>query len=371
MFTTDKVAAATDRQRSAFIHRHLSTILALALGVVIGLQFQEGSNTTFPPRSQGTLRRALEAAVSNSESSQMSSVEVGQVRDVHIPSQCRCGSGALAVPSIMTTDGHDIDVVQPPSKATGIHPKRFIHHPIQECKCIEGHPHAEPTSDMFLKQISAPWFDTRCGREGYINQQKSTWDQLPDLGVEELPLFAGVLSYEAPLSLNNTFHTWIGHDLFHRINARDVFVQLNRRSERDNAVMDVVQTKYEANGRSLPTVVGSETENLHPGLAIAKMCRMAEEHPSSHPNGENLLLFLEKDWTLVGDGPDVKLEELFRSVNAHAQRGVNFFRLMSRVNEVDESKTWKCPSQGVPWRCTTSHQHRWSNQPMIVKCDWF
>ena len=349
MFTTDKVAAATDRQRSAFIHRHLSTILALALGVVIGLQFQEGSNTTFPPRSQGTLRRALEAAVSNSESSQMSSVEVGQVRDVHIPSQCRCGSGALAVPSIMTTDGHDIDVVQPPSKATGIHPKRFIHHPIQECKCIEGHPHAEPTSDMFLKQISAPWFDTRCGREGYINQQKSTWDQLPDLGVEEeLPLFAGVLSYEAPLSLNNTFHNWMDHDLFNRANAKDVFVQINHRSERDDAIMDDIQKKYEMKNRPPVTVTGSESDNLHPGLAVAKMCRMAEEHPASHPNGENLLMFLEKDWTLL---PPTKhrgwnnIEELFRGINTLTQRGVNYIRLKRKVREVDDSKSWMCPAQ--------------------------
>lgn len=22
-------------------------------------------------------------------------------------------------------------------------------------------------------------------------------------------------------------------------------------------------------------------------------------------------------------------------------------------------------------RCTTSHQHRWTNHPMLVKCDWF
>lgn len=180
MFTADKVAAA----------RHTSTILALALGVLIGLQFQEDGQSG----SQGTLRRALEAAVNSESVSLTSSVQVGQVRDVHVPSQCRCGSGSLAVPSnvpITTTDGHDINVVQPPSKATGMNPKRFIHHPIQDCKCIEGHPHAETTSDTFLSQISAPWFDKRCGG-GNINQQKSSWSQLPDLGVEaELPLFAG------------------------------------------------------------------------------------------------------------------------------------------------------------------------------------
>lgn len=23
------------------------------------------------------------------------------------------------------------------------------------------------------------------------------------------------------------------------------------------------------------------------------------------------------------------------------------------------------------FRCTTSHQHRWTNHPVLVKCDWF
>ena len=53
-------------------------------------------------------------------------------------------------------------------------------------------------------------------------------------------------------------------------------------------------------------------DNLNPGVAIAKCCRAAEAHPNSHPTGQNLLLFLEKDWNIIsGDYQEKHIEQLF------------------------------------------------------------
>ena len=136
--------------------------------------------------------------------------------------------------------------------------------------------------------------------------------------------------------------------------------------------MDDIQKKYEVMDRPPVTTTGSESENLNPGLAVLRKCAdWPKEHPDSHPNGENLLMFLEKDWTLYPAWRELDIEGLFRGANALTQRGVSYIRLMRKLTELDNSKTWMCPSNGVPFRCTTSHQHRWSNQPFIVKCDWF
>ncbi len=203
-----------------------------------------------------------------------------------------------------------------------------------------------------------------------------SWEAMPDLGVEEtLPVFVGVLSYQAPLSLDHALRNWLDNDMFRRINAQDTFVQLNHRSEKDDEILQAFQEDMAKRDQVSPlTVLGSPTDNKHPGLAISDMCRRAESHPNSHPNGENILMFLEKDWNFqensIGDLPG-ELEALFRGINAHVQRGVHYIRLKKRSKEVHDAKTWKCPSQGFPFECTTSHQHRWSNQPLVVDCKWF
>ena len=74
-------------------------------------------------------------------------------------------------------------------------------------------------------------------------------------------------------------------------------MQLNHRSEKDDQVIAKHQPVATQQGTPL-TVTGSAEENLNPGLAISNMCRMAEQHPDGHPNGENVLMFLEKDWQL-------------------------------------------------------------------------
>ena len=64
--------------------------------------------------------------------------------------------------------------------------------------------------------------------------------------------------------------------------------------------------------------MGSLENNLHPGLAIARFCRAADQ---SNPNGENLLLYIEKIW-VSGNRFQEEAPSTFRSINALMQRGV-------------------------------------------------
>ena len=237
-------------------------------------------------------------------------------------------------------------------------------HPVEGCEC--------PPSTV----------DTRVQMNG----------EMPNFRVDDKPIFAGILSYESPLSLNNSLHNWLEHDLFHRIAAQDVFLQINHRSERDNEVVDAFQ-RNKLNGKHPMTVMGSPEENLNPGLTISKFCRLAEQHPSSHPNGENLLLFLEKDWILEDhwlQERSGKLESVFQSAKTLSERGVHYFRLQSALNGINrrsevtwglhsrdkyasehEGEAWMCAAEGRSWACTTAHQHRWTNLPSIIDCKWF
>ncbi|KAL7532133.1 hypothetical protein ACHAXR_004460 [Thalassiosira sp. AJA248-18] len=216
------------------------------------------------------------------------------------------------------------------------HAKNFVLHPSDEgeaCKCEEDSPFAHVTKDKYLSGFNS---HKQCPPQSVPG--KYDWNEMPDLGVEPLPLFLGVLSYN---------------------NAQDVFVQLNKRSEKDDEVLNEFQ--------------GAPDENLNPGLAISKFCRAAEAHPNSHPNGENLLMFLEKDWHLF-DGPQTaRLEVLMNSINALTQRGVPYIRLSPPAinSNIKESTRWPCPSEGVPWICTPAHAHRWTNTPLVVDCSWF
>lgn len=270
---------------------------------------------------------------------------------------------------------HEARVIQPPSKATGRYHKRYIHHPVEDCECRVGNGRLEPTltKDKFLAQISRPFFEETCSRGLPETESQTNWDQMPDFGVEDLPIFAGILSYESPLSLNNSLHNWLDNDLFHRIAAQNVIVQLNHRSDYDDEIIYDFQ-RNKLNDRHPMTITGAPEENLNPGVAISKFCRMAEQHPSSHPNGENLLLFLEKDWIIPANSRDTKklhLESIFRSAIALAQRGVPYIGLRAAIGEADYSKMWNCPAEGVPWMCFTARHHRWTNWPALIDCRWF
>lgn len=284
-------------------------------------------------------------------------------RDVHVGSMCRCGSQKVPIPSVNRellsmykqvpknpahVNGQET-VIQPPSKATGSEPKRFVHHPVEGCRCFDGDARLKPerTADRFMSGLSRDYF-LRPANQCLESEAASqfNWDQMPDFGVQDLPIFAGVLSFRSPLTLNNTLHNWLKHDLFHRIGAQDVMLQLNQRTREDDEIVHDFQQKM--NNRHPMTILGSEEENLHPGLAISNFCRRAEGHPSSHPNGENLVLFLEKDWIIPDEsGRSFQIEDIFRSAIALSQRGVPYVSL--RSNQV-RSKMWNCPAEGVGWQ---------------------
>jgi len=309
-----------------------------------------------------------------------SSLFVGDAPYVaHVSTMCRCSNGQLPRPifpdgnpflgSANGRGGSDVGVYQWPSRATGPAAKMFSHHPIEECICNKDRKRTQKTTDMYLKLISHEWFvSRRCPQF----KGTSDWLRMPDLGVEKLPLFVGVLSYESPLSLQNSLRKWAAIDLFNRIRAQNVFIQLNHRSSADDEVLSQYQESLPRKLQHPFQAMGSAEENLHPGLAISRFCRMAEASEQSHPNGENLLLFLEKDWTVRTQNESKhSLEEIFFSANALLQRGVDVVRLKRPFKETDQAEMWDCPAYGVHWKCAGSHQQRWSNQPMIIRCDWY
>mmetsp|Transcript_14489 Transcript_14489/g.31427 ORF Transcript_14489/g.31427 Transcript_14489/m.31427 type:complete len:391 (-) Transcript_14489:207-1379(-) len=319
--------------------RQLSlVILGVVVGYLLGAQEREIEN--YPKSSDLYIRRM--------------SAEEGE-REVHVGTMCRCKTGALPIPAPMAEDAEDTSIVQEPSLATGKSPKRFLMHGPEDggCTCHEDHPEGPTSTDKYLQKMKR-----RCPNP--IHDPNYDWNAMPDLAVEQsLPLFVGVLSYESPLSLQSTLRNWRDNDFFQKVNARGAFVQLNHKSEMDDTVMEEFEESF--------SVMGSPEENLHPGLVISKMCRAAEIHPNSHPNGENLLMFLEKDWHI--GATDTDLPALFHGVNSLMQRGVPYVRLSQQVNKL--TSDWQCPSEGVGFTCTTAHNHRWTNLPSVISCKWF
>lgn len=169
------------------------------------------------------------------------------------------------------------------------------------------------------------------------------WAVMPDFGVEQkLPLFLGLLS---PRSLDASLTNREKHGLAD-LEFSGSFLQLNARSDQDDAVI----TKHNKSAFGFH-ITGSPNENIHPGLAIARFCRAAERSPNGHPNGENLLLFLEKDWHVRRSG---LLQAVLDSVNALVQRGVPYVRLSQKVS-MSAVGSWQCDAQGMTWDCTTAH----------------
>lgn len=58
------------------------------------------------------------------------------------------------------------------------------------------------------------------------------------------------------------------------------------------------------------------------------------------------------------------------------QRGVPYVRLSPSVS-VRSTPTkatvgaWQCDAHGMTWDCATAHQHRYTNLPSVIRCDWF
>ena len=280
-------------------------------------------------------------------------------RDVTVGSMCRCSSGNMPLKFNHSATTIETRIVQEPSKATGDVKKQFSMRK-SSCKCIQGQ--GEITNDKYLKDMEK---SSGSKRDEYCKNpfaSEMTWDTMPDLGVQEnLPIFLGVLSYKSPLSLNASLENWRSSQLTSDIPFVNTFLQLNKRTPADDAIIAKHEDYFNM------TVTGSPSENLHPGRTIAKFCRAAEKMPHSHPNGENLLLFLEKDWHLKNDIQDLKA--IFQSINSLMQRGVPYIRLTESKSY--SNLTWQCDAEGIKWTCQTAHQHRYSNLPSVIRCDWF
>ena len=281
-------------------------------------------------------------------------------REVIVSSMCRCSSGNLPVPSSSRASNssqivQDTGILQEKSLATGDMAKHFLLQK-SECDCRTGE--GEKTNDVYLQNIEKQY----CGETPL--DSKMDWDAMPDFGVEQqLPLFLGVLSYKSPRSLDASLANWEKHDLA-SLGFSGAFLQLNARSDHDDAVISAHHNKSAIRFH----ITGSPDENIHPGLAIARFCRAAEQSPNGHPNGENLLLFLEKDWHMTV--PSELLQGVLDSVNALVQRGVPYVRLSQKVS-MSAVGSWQCDAQGMTWDCTTAHQHRYTNLPSVLRCDWF
>ena len=151
---------------------------------------------------------SMDSSPSHFDDMDSSTLFVGDAPYVaHVSTMCRCPNGQLPRPifpedktgtqnpylgSANGRGGSDVGLYQWPSKASGP-AKMFSHHPIEECICNKDRKRTQKTTDMYLKSISHDWFASRrCPQF----QGTSDWLRMPDLAVEKLPLFVGVLSYE-------------------------------------------------------------------------------------------------------------------------------------------------------------------------------
>lgn len=198
----------------------------------------------------------------------------------------------------------------------------------------------------------------------------ASWHHLPDFGYDsQVPFFVGALSYKTPKSLkaglnnwNSTIFAWSMRSKF-----KGFFVHLNDRSREDDMVVAPFATHFNRTG--LPTIMtGRPGLNWNVGKVIAHQCRLAEESEASHPNGENVMLWLEKDWQVNASyGPDF-WNELVMSANEVLQRGV--VKLNMRPDG-SPPFTWPCRGENYTWTCAPGWTHHNMNSPMFIRCDWF
>jgi len=270
-----------------------------------------------------------------------------------VQSMCRCNSGNMPIThSTDAISGLQVtNISQEASLALGGVKRTFLHRKTT-CECRQGF--GEGTEDPYLSRVQ----NSYCSPSPADSNMQ--WSSLPDFGVQQkLPLFLGVLSYKSPKSLHAALNNWQQHGL-PSIGLAGTFVQLNARSAQDDAVL----AKFNASFNF--TVSGNPSENVHPGLAIARFCRAAEQSPMGHPGGENLLLFLEKDWQISRQKKE-DLGSIFHSVNTLVQRGVTYVRLSEKLSKT----SWQCDAEGLAWDCVLAHQQRYTNLPSVLRCDWF
>ena len=172
----------------------------------------------------------------------------------------------------------------------------------------------------------------------------------------------------SPLSLGAGLQNWKETFFSPQVASqfKGFYVHLNNRSRADDAVVEPFARHLRDMG--LPIAITGGVSNDNVGKVIADQCRLAEQSEHSHPRGENVLLWLEKDWhwNVGGHGLDV-LNDKIDSAREVLQRGV--VKLNMRPAGRPDI-TWPCQGQNVTWRCSPGFVFHNMNSPMQIRCDW-
>lgn len=172
----------------------------------------------------------------------------------------------------------------------------------------------------------------------------------------ELSLSAGLLNWKETLFAPEVASQFKGF-----------FLHLNNLSGADDAVAQPIARIIRERGLQVKITGGLSNENV--GKVISDQCRLAERSEHSHPRGENILLWLEKDWHWRIDvyGLD-HLNDVINSAREILQRGV--VKLDMRPSGT-RNISWPCRGQNVTWKCAPGFQYHNMNSPMLIRCDWF
>ena len=289
---------------------------------------------------------------------------LAHAREVVVETQCRCNPNRCfskgETQAVMATN-----VTQPASLATG--PPKTFSKAVRPCSCSDGQCNVG-LGDTFRK------LETRYSSTGSREARAGTpWAEIPDFGNErDLPVFVGALSFMSSLSLGAGLQNWKETFFSPQVASqfKGFYVHLNNRSRADDAVVEPFARHLRDMG--LPIAITGGVSNDNVGKVIADQCRLAEQSEHSHPRGENVLLWLEKDWhwNVGGHGLDV-LNDKIDSARELLQRGV--VKLNMRIPHQWPSRpniTWPCRGQNVTWWCSPGFVFFNMNSPMLIRCDW-
>ena len=281
-------------------------------------------------------------------------------REVVVETQCRCNSNRCfskgETTAVMATN-----VTQPASLATG--PPKTFSKAVRPCSCQNGHCNVEV--GYFLQGMEQRYSKS----VAHEARSGTPWAEIPDFGNErDLPVFVGALSFMSPLSLGAGLQNWKETFFSPQVASqfKGFYLHLNNRSPADDAVVEPFARHLRDMGLPVAITGGSGNDNV--GKVIADQCRLAEQSERSHPRGENILLWLEKDWHWNAGkyGLDV-LNDKIDSAREVLQRGV----VKLNMRPAGRPKiTWPCRGQNVTWRCSPGFVFHNMNSPMLIRCDW-
>lgn len=283
-------------------------------------------------------------------------------RTVIVENMCRCGPHRCPIKGT-SLHTHPAGVTQAASLATGA-PRTFYVN-VRECVCADG------PCNVFVDGILRG-VEERYAFAVASPARRKAWHNIPDFGREQhVPVFVGALSFKTPQSLDAGLHNWNRTFFAPSVISQfqGAFIHLNGRSQRDDAVVAPFAAHWTQQG--LPVhVTGSGDVNDNVGKVIADQCRLAEQSSASHPNGENIMLWLEKDWhwNLDEHGLNI-INNIINSSRELLQHGV--VKLNLRPPPLTPTLGWPCAGQEVLWRCAPGFLFHNMNSPMLLRCDWF